>query len=365
MHTIKAHILTLISQISIMLVREMLILKSKGLCLLIWLLFKFGVFICAVSHTFLAMELLYPDASTLHTAGSIVLLLYAVLSFTIVVVLCKMWPLMVRSLENMKLNDEGMFEHTDSYVIDSINVLKESILVLSPENIILRGNSISANLFGLDFVGHNIQSLIHIDDVAVFQNAMKEVLESEDACTRTVEYRVRNHANNEASVTVQDTYLPSRGGDATAAQYTWVESTLCKGMSSFHGSTNSRNDINVKVHSRNVDNRKKNALFQHYFEMTKEQERVNEAKMRYISCIAHDLKTPLQSFCFTVDLLQNTEVTPEQAELLSHTTVAVDLMKLTISQTMDISKALTGAKLMPRRSLVHLSSIIDRVSIIM
>jgi len=39
-------------------------------------------------------------------------------------------------------------------------------------------------------------------------------------------------------------------------------------------------------------------------------------------------------------------------------------MKLTISQTMDISKALTGAKLMPRRTTVYLSSVLNRVKII-
>jgi K+-sensing histidine kinase KdpD len=97
----------------------------------------------------------------------------------------------------------------------------------------------------------------------------------------------------------------------------------------------------------------------------KEKEAVNEAKLRYISCIAHDLKTPLQSFCFSVDLLSKSGLSLVQAELLEHVNVAVDLMKLTISQTMDISKALTGAALQPRRQSVHLPSVIERVRIIM
>jgi hypothetical protein len=40
-------------------------------------------------------------------------------------------------------------------------------------------------------------------------------------------------------------------------------------------------------------------------------------------------------------------------------------MKLTISQTMDISKALTGVALQPRRQPVRLSSVIERVRVIM
>jgi hypothetical protein len=50
---------------------------------------------------------------------------------------------------------------------------------------------------------------------------------------------------------------------------------------------------------------------------------------------------------------------------LEQTNVAVDLMKLTISQTMDISKALTGAALQPRRRPLLLSLVIQRVSVIM
>jgi len=365
--TISRKIFLHFPQISVFLVRDMVILKHKRLFLFLLLMFKIGTLLCAASHTLLAMDVLFPDVETLHIVSRIILLLYAITAVVIIILLCKTLPMMVRSLENMKLNDQGFFEHADSYLIDIINSLQESIIVLSHDSVILRGNRISTSLFGQEFIGRKFESMIHGEDVAEFQKAMQEVLNGEDASVRTVEYRVHNfnHKHHESSVTVQDTYLPSRGGDSST-QYTWVESILCRGRgrSSFHRSA-ANYGVQVKMLSRNVDHRKKDELFQQYFEMTKEQERVNEAKMRYISCIAHDLKTPLQSFCFTVDLLLHTQITPEQAELLSHTTVAVDLMKLTISQTMDISKALTGVKLMPRRSAVHLSSIVERVSIIM
>jgi signal transduction histidine kinase len=123
----------------------------------------------------------------------------------------------------------------------------------------------------------------------------------------------------------------------------------------------------VKMVSRNIDVRKREAELhdQVVLRATEEQARINAAKLRYISCIAHDLKTPLQSFCFSLDLLQQTPMHAEQRECVEQANVAVDLMKLTISQTMDISKALTGAKLVPRCTTVFINSVLDRVKVIM
>jgi signal transduction histidine kinase len=144
--------------------------------------------------------------------------------------------------------------------------------------------------------------------------------------------------------------------------YIWIECTLCKGARMNRGS---EFEYDVKMVARNIDDRKKRAQYQTMIESTEEKERINESKMRYISCIAHDLKTPLQSFCFTMDLLGQTRLHTEQRDFVQQALVAVDLMKLTISQTMDISKALTGAKLLPRRTTVYLSSVIQRVKVIM
>jgi signal transduction histidine kinase len=147
-----------------------------------------------------------------------------------------------------------------------------------------------------------------------------------------------------------------------SSNYIWVESTFCKGTTLLPDGSPG---CDVKMISRSIDDRKRSAHYRQYYQAMKEKEAVNEAKLRYISCIAHDLKTPLQSFCFTVDLLSSSGLTAEQAELLEQTNVAVDLMKLTISQTMDISKALTGAVLQPHRRTVRLSLVIQRVRIIM
>jgi hypothetical protein len=151
--------------------------------------------------------------------------------------------------------------------------------------------------------------------------------------------------------------------EATPPQYVWVESTMCKG---FHFAGREF-EPDVKMVTRNIDGRRREAesQYQNVLRATEEQARINAAKLRYISCIAHDLKTPLQSFCFSLDLLGQTMLIPEQREYIQQANVAVGLMKLTISQTMDISKALSGAKLVPRCTTVSLSSVLDRVKVIM
>ena len=125
-------------------------------------------------------------------------------------------------------------------------------------------------------------------------------------------------------------------------------------------------EYDLKMVSRNINDRKQQAqsVYQDIMRVSEEQARINAAKLRYISCIAHDLKTPLQSFSFTMDLLVQTALSAEQREFVEQTTVAVDLMKLTISQTMDISKALSGVKPLPRCEAVQLSVVVERVKVI-
>jgi signal transduction histidine kinase len=147
-------------------------------------------------------------------------------------------------------------------------------------------------------------------------------------------------------------------------EYVWVESAMCKGM---RLTASGDFEYDVKMVTRNIDERKKQTQSQYesILRQSHEQARINAAKLRYISCIAHDLKTPLQSFCFSLDLLQQTPMLDEQRELVQQANIAVDLMKLTISQTMDISKALSGGKIVPRCTTVLLSTVIERVQVIM
>jgi signal transduction histidine kinase len=55
----------------------------------------------------------------------------------------------------------------------------------------------------------------------------------------------------------------------------------------------------------------------------------------------------------------------EQQELVSNATISMDLMKLTISQTMDITKILTGAELVPRKATISLMNVMHRIKVVM
>jgi len=250
------------------------------------------------------------------------------------------------------------------------------------------------------------EEFIHPLDLEAFRQAIRRVMSSYGATPVTLEYRVnqatiapeRSRPQNKSRTrpggnkvyTADDetqvgdvspppeadaTSVPSHPHEppsnqtqppgSTVDSYVWVESTICKGMTIKYGD---HFEYDIKLVSRNIEGRKKAAQQRHLQDIAQENEeraRFNAAKLRYISCIAHDLKTPLQSFCFSLDLLDQTPLMAEQREYVQQANVAVDLMKLTISQTMDISKALKGVKLMPRRTTVNLASIIHRVQIIM
>lgn len=118
------------------------------------------------------------------------------------------------------------------------------------------------------------------------------------------------------------------------------------------------------LNSSNVDLQKKSVVCEELLEKVKQEETMNLARMSYMSCVAHDLKTPLQSFCCCLDLLKDTNPTEEQAELIETAEVSTDLMRLTISQTMDINKAISGKGLIPRRTTISLTHVLRRVGII-
>ena len=297
----------------------------------------------------------YPENQQLKSANEITLLLFTIIvAITAVLGFC-LFPLIIRTLGNIKLNQDGQLEISESYMIEIVNLLKESVVVLSPEGIILRGNEISSTIFGSPFIDQPVTKMIHSEDRSNFQSTLVKVMNTYDNQPISIEYRVKT-LTTERSVTM------AAMSTGITSDFMWVESTFCKGTQvNFMG----KFEYDIKMVTHNIDELKRGNRYRQFFTAAKEKEAINEAKMRYISCIAHDLKTPLQSFCFTLDALQNCNLTAEQMELVEQTNIAVDLMKLTISQTMDISKALTGAALMPRRRSVDFPSIVERVKVIM
>jgi PAS domain-containing protein len=394
-------------------------------------LFASFIALCGLSHALDLLLEFFPDSRDVQIAMGTVMVVSALVSLATAVAGSQLFGPILMVMSKYELNSEGNLQHVENYLVEVVELVKESVIVLSEDLRVQRCNEASMALFHCKTLLHEaVIKFIHPEDFLAFKEAVRETLRADVLTPVTVEYRVyvpktsrvelvetpspvqsrRKRASSlrrQRSVSwgssadgtagkvfpiaddvddaVDDstpvvTRLPSVSADFSAtsapepgsadqqagdaAQYTWVESTICRGMR-LDGDEGHAYDL--KMVSRNIDGRKKEAevQYQNILRASEEQARINAAKLRYISCIAHDLKTPLQSFCFSLDLLQQTPMHAEQRECVAQANVAVDLMKLTISQTMDISKALTGAKLQPRRATVFLSTVIERVQIIM
>jgi len=62
----------------------------------------------------------------------------------------------------------------------------------------------------------------------------------------------------------------------------------------------------------------------------------------FISQAAHDLNTPLQSFCLSMELLRTSTLTNEQCDIISEASVAVDLMKGIVTRAIDAQRLAVG-----------------------
>ena len=252
-----------------------------------------------------------------------------------------------------------------AYLEEVLELVNESVAVLSKNMEVVRFNKASKELFGAeDLAGYPLTAFIHPEDVDLFEKAFSKAFADCSSAPLTVEYRTGSMVvtpivmsappTGAAPPTLQLMPLNHRGHDS----YGWVKSTLCK------IEHRSQTDVHVVTRSiieerRELNERESNV------KASEEPERINAAKLRYISCVAHELNTPVSSFCLMLDLLQHTVLSAEQQELLQQGAVATDMMKLTICQTMDITKALTGAKLEPLLVTVDLSKILKRTNLIM
>jgi len=389
-----------------------------SLVLVIACLFATSIFLCGATHLLNCLRVTIPNLHSLIELHTVTMVTCAVSTLFTTVACFRFFPAIFEILHQFEMNSDGSFRHAETYLVEAVDMIKESIVLMSDDFNIERGNDVSKYFFGPTYIGTSFIRYIHPEDSVAFQETVANAMNSSILEPITIEIRIKRTAVAEpqfSAVSLKqvlatfqrpstnrvycedssrssrcshistlraraDTMAPmmshsslfcsddsfndfsNHEGTNREDHYIWIECTMCKGKTL---TKEGEFEYHLKLVSRNIDDRKKSALYQSIVEDNAEVDRVNEAKMRYISCIAHDLKTPLQSFSFSLDLLEHTELYAEQREFVQQANVAVDLMKLTISQTMDISKALTGAKLMPRRTAVFLSSVVERIKVIM
>jgi len=369
-------------------------------------LFPFSTWLCGNTHIINAVRLIYPDNSALIATGEVFGVACAAVAFVTAMACFPLFPTFVEIFVSFELGLGDKTQHTDNYLIETINLLNEGVLVISDKSVVLKASDASQKIFNQLMIGRSFPTLLHLDDRILFNDAVARVTTAYTFAPVTIEVRilsvpppypqhtsrptpdssqtVRQHSArriNDNRVYAVDDSLAAESLDTTMPNYQprrrsshrivppsqekfkWIEITMCRGKQDSEGEGEGFG-YDIRMVCRDIDEKKQRQVRQQMADGNQEKSRADEIKLSYISSIAHDLKTPVQSFSYSLDLLNQTEMTPEQREYVQQANVAVDLMRLTISQTMDVSKVLAGAKLMPRRTTVYLSSVLNRVKII-
>ncbi len=306
-------------------------------------LFASFITLSATVHVVEILRHFFPSEGLL-IVQSIVHILCAALSAATAIITWKLSPVILQSLTKFELNSEGNLQHAENYMIEVVEMVKESILVLTESFQVVRCNHAANVLLGLtDSMGLTYTNSIHPDDLKLFHASVNCVMHGfqMDSVTNTIEYRLKQSSAAARSIKPPLYKVPSRcgnnkvlpisesltfdapgefltplsagiagqsfsamsnsvyslnasaeaSGSSDNDRYIWVESTICKGVR-----LNREEDFvyEIKLVTRNIEDRKREAL-REYNDIMKESEeraRTNAAKLRYISCIAHDLKTP-------------------------------------------------------------------------
>jgi signal transduction histidine kinase len=246
---------------------------------------------------------------------------------------------------------EDSSQRSDNYLKEVLKLLNDSVVVLSENMEVVRFNDVvSKELIEADTLpGNSLVAFIRPEYLDVFQDAF--IKASADCNTHIVEYQALSTKTTQTFVSAPqiENELKQNGIDDSAELAT---PSLMPLMNAHM--TSSTNESKKRMLNQRNDESK-----------AAEAEHIKAAKLHYISCIAHELKTPLSSFCLTMDILQHSAISAEQRELVQQAVVAIDMMKHVVYQTIDISKALTGAELQPRLASVDLSKLLKRVNVIM
>jgi signal transduction histidine kinase len=357
-------------------------------------LFACFIFFCGLTHLVMPLSL-YSERVRL-----VFLDICCVVSIATAIAATYVFPVLLKITDTLELTKGGMLQQMQSRLMDVIKGCQESIVIMTHDWVIITANQSTANIFG-DDMHVPLLSLVHIEDKDILKAGFESVLMLEltrahklanpPSATR-VQSRVIPLSQDEDELSgmesstlipTADTHPYHSGRPQVCVEYrvqdregmwTWIESTLMlycdgDGLEGVHGGSlfdpiagGSRSKFNLMMMSRNVNDKKKRLRQEKELSSLIEME--NMAKLKYITCCAHDLKTPLQSFNFAVDLLEASGLQTDQLDILQQARVSSLLLSMTISQTMDTSKVMMGGRLNPRKATIQLSEIVSRVAIV-
>eukprot|EP00602_Paraphysomonas_sp_CaronLab_P013656 CAMPEP_0185041062 /NCGR_PEP_ID=MMETSP1103-20130426/39863_1 /TAXON_ID=36769 /ORGANISM="Paraphysomonas bandaiensis, Strain Caron Lab Isolate" /LENGTH=692 /DNA_ID=CAMNT_0027580635 /DNA_START=82 /DNA_END=2160 /DNA_ORIENTATION=+ len=290
--------------------------------------------------------------------------LCAVVSFLSAVVASFLFPAILKITNNLELTANGELVKAENRLLRIIDSCQESIALLSRDLYMIRGNASTKRIFGSQIDHCKITDVMHPDDIESFVTAASVFFES-IAADGLADMNSNNiYMCNTDPEAFGPVNVEFRIRDSKRNGWRWMKSTLVCSESSNFGSSHSIQMHNYDSHDVMIITSDVHAKKTEYDMRLQTQERENLAKLQYITCCAHDLKTPLQSFSFVLELLKDSGLTDDQLQLYSQAHISVSLMNLTISQTMDINKVMMGYSIKPRKSTVNLCGVMHKVAVI-
>lgn len=265
-------------------------------------LFAAFIALCGGTHTLNVLKFLFPENHSIDVAITAVMLLCAIVSVITAVVGFKLFPTILEILSKFELNSEGNLENAENYLLEVVEMVKESIMVISDDVKVLKCNEATKALFSPDVVGTPVTNYIHPEDVQIFHDTVIRVLGSYNFTPISVEYRIKcndntyiyedepfepecrvkglggsgsnnkihceapAHAESDGVMSVDsngdhDNRVMALNALATRTEepdkYIWIESTICKGMRLNHSEDF---EYDLKMASRNIQDRKKQQL---------------------------------------------------------------------------------------------------------
>jgi hypothetical protein len=267
--------------------------KKKLFTLLIALgaLFASFILLCGTTHLLGVLKIVYPNMYSVTLAVEVMLWLCAGVSVITAIVGLKLFPLILEILSKFELNSEGNLENAENYLLEVVEMVQESIMVINDDCVVERCNEASKTLFSRDVVGRSVRSYIHPEDAERFNQAILRVLGSYNHSPINVEYRIKSgdptppsgsmRANTIRFPTAADVRVhcdtsfvhegmpdfsadtvnmalnalaASRAAQEREPEYVWIESTICKGM---RLSQSDDLEYDLKIASRNIELRKR------------------------------------------------------------------------------------------------------------
>lgn len=293
----------------------------------------------------------------------------AVFAISTMVILWSHTSSMLAATNALEATPEGHLRDAEAILLDVVDNCKESVAVLSlPELTFVRGNTSTSLYFGDSYLNTNLLDFVFEDDHPILLNCISNMLKKEKmksvnygtaadqdegnntvhqwettSSRQTIELSSPQKSRAEAKEDLEEGHplLSTAPSTSTCGsisiQYRvhgphneleWLESTL---LLYKEGENEDTTIKMLMLLTRNISIKKNEE------ELT---ERGNAAKLQYITCCAHDLKTPLQSFSSALDLLMSSGLNAQQKDICKQAEVSLSLMSLTISQTMDTSKVI-------------------------